>query len=417
MVPAHHHAQTFLGGIKTRRSLQRLVLIPVLVSLAACAPALTPLATKAGPTPESPTAPPPSATPQPSATAPPAVTPTPTPTLPPTVPADTVVEAGLLPPGFSLTRYADVFRPTSLAFGPDGRLYVASANQVVYALSDADGDRRAETRVTYAANLLTPLGLLWIGNDLYISYTGNVALVQDTNGDGLADRRVGVVTGLPNQLHQNDGLVLGADGYIYLGNGSTCDACVEASRYSAAILRFKPDGTDLSVYASGFRNPYDVAFNSLGDLFATDNGQDWLGDDLPPEELNYVQAGLNYGWPNCWAGDLDPACGDTAEPVAGFAAHSSADGLAFYEAEDFPPQYKDNAFVAIFGSYLLPQIERGVMRVQLTKTGEYYAAQSEWFLRLGATGRPLDLTVGPDGGLYVADYDQNVIYRIVYGAP
>lgn len=421
MVHSDHHPQTLLRPFtdQTRRCLQRLVLIPALAGLVACTQPLPPSPT-ALPTLSAPTAVhtlAPSATPTATASPVPSATPTLTPTPTATVPTNTVVEFGQLPPGFSLTKYADAFAPTSLAFGPDGRLYVASANQVVYAFADTDGDHRAETRVTYAAGLPTPLGLLWVGDDLYISYTGNVDLVQDTNKDGISDRRVSVVANLPNKLHQNDGMVLGSDGYIYLGNGSTCDVCTEASQYSAAILRFKPNGTGLSVYASGFRNPYDLAYNAAGDLFATDNGRDKLGDDIPREELNFVQAGQNYGWPDCWFGNNDLACANTVQSVANFTAHSSADGLTFYEGDNFPPQYKDNAFVAIFGSYILPQIPHGVMRVQLTKTGDTYTSQTDWFLSLGTTGRPLDVTVGPDGGLYVADYEEGAVFRIVYGAP
>lgn len=343
----------------------------------------------------------------PTVTATPTITPTPV----------IVVERGQLPPGFSLTVYAQVEVPTSLTFGPDGTLYVAAATQNIYALNDPDGDHRATLSSIFASGLDTPLGLLWIDKTLYISYKDNVVAMQDTNGDGVQDQSHIIVANLPTGLHQNDGMVLGADGYIYMGLGSTCDACVEVSPFSASILRFKPDGSDLSVYARGFRNPYDVAFNAAGDLFATDNGRDKLGDDIPLEELNHVRQGLHYGWPDCWEGNTDATCADKTGAVATFTAHSSVDGLAFYDAENFPPEYRDNAFVAVLGSYILPKIERGVQRVKLTKQGDNYTAKTEWFLQLGQTGRPLDLTVGPDGGLYVADYEQGLIYRIVYGAP
>ena len=362
-------------------------------------------------------------TPAPSATLGPtaSTTPTETSTPPPTAaPTDTpvvVVERGQVPPGFSLTVYATVPSPTSLTFGPDGRLYVASADQHVYVYSDETGSHRATLRSTFASGLDTPLGLLWIGDQLLISYNANVVAMRDTNGDGVEDQYTIIVPNLPIGLHQNDGMVPGADGYVYMGLGTTCDVCAENSPLSGSILRFKPDGSDLSVYATGFRNPYDVAFNAAGDLFATDNGRDKLGDDIPPEELNHIRAGLDYGWPDCWEGNTDAACTSKAHAVATFTAHSSVDGLTFYNATNFPPEYRDNAFAAVFGSYLLPQIERGVKRIVLSKQGDTYTGQAEWFLQLGTAGRPLDLTVGPDGGLYVADFAQGEIYRIVYGAP
>jgi putative membrane-bound dehydrogenase-like protein len=431
MVHSDHRSQAVLAKNTPRRFVKRLGVLLFLFGLTACSspqttvPLLTFTATQPAPSFTATLA----APPNPTSTSQPITTATmmPTVTPVPSVPTDTVVELGTLPPGFSLTIYANLYRPTSLAFGPDGRLYAASADGKIYALADNDGDRRAETVTIYASNFSIPLGLLWIGDDLYISYTNNVDLVQDTDGNGVSDKRVSVVANIPTGLHQNDGMVLGADGYIYMGNGSTCDACVEGSQYSAAILRFKPNGTDLSVVASGLRNPYDVAFNAAGDLFATDNGRDQLGDDLPPEELNHIKLGGFYGWPSCWEESLTsnagaiptlaPNCVNQTHAVARFTAHSSANGLTIYNGTNFPAEYQDNAFVAVLGSYNLIQIERGVQRVQLTKVGDTYTSQAEWFLNLGTGGRPLDVTVGPDGGLYVGDYETGQVYRIVYGAP
>jgi putative membrane-bound dehydrogenase-like protein len=350
-----------------------------------------------------------------------AFTPThPTPTLAASpTPIHTVVERGLLAPGFSLTVYAAVPAPTSLAFGPDGRLYAGSTNSAVYAVADNDGDHRGDGAQPFAVGLDTPLGLAWVGQELFVSVRGSVVAVSDTNGDGFAETRRTVIANLPSfGLHQNDSLALGADGYLYLGQGSTCDHCSETDPRSGTILRFKPDGAGFSVYARGMRNPYGLAFNSMGDLFATDNDRDDLGPTLPPEELNFIRQGLDYGWPDCWPGRNVPACASVAQPVATFTPHTSADGLAFYEAHQFPREYFDNAFVAVLGSiYMFPtDTERGVARVRLTRTSDGYTGQREWFLQL-PDGRPVAVTVGPDGGLYVADYENGLIYRIVYGAP
>ncbi len=403
------------------------LVLALALTLAACGGA-TPTAILSTPTPTRPaptrpvavatTTQPPTATatrptPTPTVTAPPTASPT------PTIPTNTVVERGTLPPGFSLTVWGSVRRPTSLAFGADGRLYVASGLGLVYTLRDADGDHRAEAAETYVTNMPVPLGLLWVGDTLFVSYTGAVAAVRDLDGNGAADNVRLIVSGLPSLgLHQNDGLALGADGYIYMGQGTDCDHCRQHDARNGTILRFKPDGSDFSVYATGLRNPYDVAFNAVGDLFATDNGRDDLGWDQPPEELNLIRQGLDYGWPDCWTGNLEGLCATRAQAVATFTPHKSANGLAFYHGAQFPPEYFDNAFIAVLGAINLrpADLERGVVRVQLTPNGDSYTSVTSLFLDL-PDGRPLDLTVGPDGALYVADYLNDSIYRIVYGAP
>jgi glucose/arabinose dehydrogenase len=339
--------------------------------------------------------------------------------LPPTRTPRLIVETGQVAPGFSLTTYAEVPNPSSLAFGPDGRLYVASTYGTVYVVDDPDGDHVAGPPLTFASAVTVPLGLAWADDWLYISYQGAVKAVRDSNGDGVSDRSRSLVSGLPSfGLHQNDGLALGPDRFFYMGMGTTCDHCREADPRNGTILRFGLDGQDLSIYARGLRNPYDLAFNAAGDLFATDNSRDDLGPDQPPEELNHIRAGQHYGWPECWLGNTAPLCAERVNPVAAFSAHISADGLAFYHGRQFPPEYFDNAFVAVIGSlYMFPaDTERGILRVKLTPRGETYVSETEWFVRM-PEGRPVDVTVGPDGGLYVADYGAGKVYRIVYGEP
>ena len=140
-----------------------------------------------------------------------------------------------------------------------------------------------------------PLGLLWRGRTLYVSESGRV------DAFGANGRRLRVVlSNLPYKLHQQDSIVAGADGRLYLGSGSTCDACSERDPRSAAILSFRPDGSGLRIVATGLRNPYGLTFVGRT-LYATVNGRDKLGDGEPAEEVVNVRQGGRYGWPELLA--------------------------------------------------------------------------------------------------------------------
>ena len=171
-----------------------------------------------------------------------------------------------------------------------------------------------------------------------------------------------------------------------------------------------------SVFATGMRNPYDLAFHPLTrEMFATDNGRDDLGLNAPFEELNHIVQGGNYGFPGCWNTHEQSGCEQMIPAIAFFEPHSSANGLTFYDGARFPEIYRNNAFVSIFGSWLKPGLQTGVQRVILTPNGNTYTTQTEWFLRFPAGVMPLPLLTGPDGALYVGDYINNVIYRVSYG--
>ena len=321
-----------------------------------------------------------------------------------------------VPPGFSFIKFADLYRPTSLSFDNAGQLYATSFDGTVHILSDEDGDGRSDSDTVFANGFSTALGITLRpgSSDVYVSSNGQITLLRDENGDDRADVRELVVSGLPTGLHQNDNLKFGADGWLYMGLGSTCDACVEADSRSASLMRFNVDTGESEIIATGLRNPYDLAFHpATGDLFATDNGRDDLGLDSPFEELNHIIVGGDYGWPGCWNEREGSDCTGTQTAVAFFEPHSSANGLDFYSGTQFPADYQNNAFVAIFGTFLTDGVQTGIARVQLTPDGSSYQSTVSWFAQW-PNGRPLPLIVGPDGALYVGDYINDAIYRISY---
>ena len=201
-----------------------------------------------------------------------------------------------VPDGYRAEIYASgLVQPTAMAYGPDERLYVAQNDGRIVTVRPRTRRPRA-----FAAGFAVPLGLAWRGRTLYVSAQGALHALRLTRGGNAARRRT-IVSGLPYELHQQDNVVLGRDGRLYFGNGSTCDACVEADPRSAAILSVRPDGSDLEVEASGLRNPFGLAIEpETGRLWVSVNARDDLGGWNPAESVVRLRNGADYGWPDCW---------------------------------------------------------------------------------------------------------------------
>ena len=346
----------------------------------------------------------------------------PTPVYTATIPATTSeLEGTILQPGFSILKFATLYRPTALTFDLSGNVLVASADSNIYILTDNDKDGHADTKSIFASGYYIPLGLTVhpVTGEVYVSYQGAIAILTDSNQDGVSDSSHTLVEGLPSTgLHQNNNLEFGTDGWLYMGMGSTCDACAETDARNATIMRFNIETGEKEIYASGMRNPFDIAFHPItGELFATDNGRDDLGLGAPQEELNLIIQNGNYGFPNCWDSQDAPGCEETIPAVAFFEPHSSADGLDFYTGTQFPSEYQNNAFVGIFGSWLNPALETGIKRVVLTPQNGTYTSEVSWFVKFPKGVMPLPIQFGKDGALYVGDYINDAIYRISYGVP
>ena len=313
-----------------------------------------------------------------------------------------------VPPGFRAEVYASgLERPTALAWGPSGRLYLAQETGEVVSVTPGSSRPRAE-----AGGFRVPLGLAWHRGALYVSARG--ALWRLSGG-----RRRAIVRNLPHGRHQQDNVVVGADGRLYFGSGSTCDACRERSRLSAAVLSVRPDGRDLRVVARGLRNPFGLALERrTGRLYASENARDDVPS--PAETIVEVRPGRFFGWPRCWANArtrrMVGRCRGVARPVAFLEPHSSADGLVVYEGDSFPARYRGDIFVALWGQYLSRRHGRRVERVVLDPSGDPRRARVTAFAR--GFEHPLAVTVDPEGALLVADHGRGVVYRIqARGAP
>jgi glucose/arabinose dehydrogenase len=335
-------------------------------------------------------------------------------------------------PGFEANVFAQgLSNPRFIAFGPDGDLYVADrGNGRIVALPDADGDGVADDQVALAQDLDRPHSLVYHEGSWYVGVPSGVVRLADTDGDGAADERETIIGDLPTSgNHRTRTVEFLPDGRMVVSVGSSCNVCEEDDPRRAAVLIYDgPEGGGERIFASGLRNAVGLAIHpETGQLWATNNGRDLMGDDLPPETVYIVQEGGDYGWPRCHSGDVvDPefggpgACQDVIQPVVQMQAHSAPLGLAFYDGRAFPSEFWGDLFIAFHGSWNRT-VPTGYSVVRLPlRDGEPQGPVEPFatgWLDLesnNASGRPVGLAVGPDGALYVSDDKGGFIYRISY---
>ncbi|AKB36957.1 L-sorbosone dehydrogenase [Methanosarcina siciliae C2J] len=353
-----------------------------------------------------------------------------------TVPIDNCGENGKgigcieLPAGFSIDYYAEnVEGARSMALSPNGTLFVGSRGAgKVYALPNRDGDNKADEVIVLANGLEMPNGVALRNGSLYVAEISRVIRYDDIEAR-LENPPGPVVVNADFPSDRSHGwkyIKFGPDGKLYVPVGMPCNICEQEDERYGTIMRMEPDGSQLEVFASGIRNSVGFAWHpETEELWFTDNGRDWLGDDLPPDELNRApEPGMNFGFPYCHAGYIpDPEfgalrnCSEFTPPEQKLGPHVAALGMTFYTGTMFPEEYRNQIFIAEHGSWNR-KIPIGY-RVTLVKlengTPVSYEPFAEgWLQGLAAWGRPVDVLVMPDGALLVSDDKNNAIYRISY---
>ena len=340
-----------------------------------------------------------------------------------------------LPQGFHIKVFAAGLKGVRwLKLSPDGLIYATMPGEgKVVRLADRDGDGVADYVDVFADNLPGVHGIDFANGYTYVATEKEVVRLQDTDGDGVADRRDVIVNDLPvGGNHKTRTILFRPDGKMYLAMGSECNACVDKDLRRAAISLYTADGQFEKVYARGLRNAVGMVFHPLtGELWATNNGRDLLGDDIPPDTIYNIKEDTDYGYPFCY-GDRVPDvtqnpppgyCEHTGRPAVQLQAHSAPLGLAFYFGEQFPQQFRGDMLVAYHGSWNRseltgykmvrvrfrdnqPDTSAGALLVEDFATG--------WLVNGKVWGRPVDPLVLPDGSLLLSDDYANAIYLIYY---
>jgi glucose/arabinose dehydrogenase len=335
-----------------------------------------------------------------------------------------------LPPGFSISLFADnVTNARSLALGTEGTVFVGTRSEGdVYALIDADRDGRAEQKITIAEGLNSPNGVAFRDGALYVAEVNRI-LRFDAIEAKLKNPPAPVIVSdrFPSDRHHGwKFIAFGPDGKLYVPVGAPCNICEPAPDRYAVIMRMNADGSGLETFARGVRNSVGFDWDPrTGELWFNDHGRDWMGDDLPSDELNHApRAGLHFGYPYCHQGDTpDPdfgnkrKCGEFTPPALNQGGHVAPNGLRFYTGEQFPPEYRGRLFIAQHGSWNRSE-KSGyrIMTVSLrnNRVDAYEVFAEGWKQGESAWGRPVDLLVMPDGSLLISDDQANAVYRVTY---
>ncbi len=345
-----------------------------------------------------------------------------------------------MPPGFAIETYADNLGSSLVSYpGPDpgprmllekdGVVYVSIPNrELIAVLPDRDGNNEADEVGVFISGLNYPHGLDYSDGWFYIAEENRVIRVRDDDNNLRADANSTevLIDDLPSGGHSTRTVKVNNDS-LYLSMGSSCNVCYEEDERRAAISRCDLDGSNCTVFASGLRNSVGMVFHpETGDLYATDNGRDWLGDDLPPDEINLIEEGNDYGWPICYGKNIHDTefdtnnstvnpCENRTPSLVDLQAHSAPLGLAFYDGGMFPEEYQGDLFVCYHGSwnrevptgYKIVNIDMDTLDVNDFATG--WLRENETVI-----GRPVDVIVAEDGSLLVSDDNAGKIYRIYY---
>lgn len=349
-----------------------------------------------------------------------------------------------LPAGFSADVFAEkVENARTMVRGPQGTIFVGSRTAgKVHAVIDRDGDFKADRVVVIASGLNQPNGLAMRNGALYVSTAGQLLRFDDIETQlDAPPKPVTVSNDLPNPKagHTWKFIAFGPDELLYMSVGAPCNVCLSPPLVSA-IVRMKPDGSEMEVFAEGVRNSVGFDWHPVtGELWFTDNGRDMLGDDVPGDELNVApKAGLHFGFPYCHQGDVtDPefgtqrACSTTEAPAQRLDAHVAAIGFTFYTGDMFPSTFKNAAIIAEHGSW--NRTPPSGYRVMVARTDGRRVTSYEplvegflpgmkdgtapggWAAGKAAQGRPADVLQLPDGSLLVSDDSGNRLIRISYG--
>ena len=333
-----------------------------------------------------------------------------------------------LPPDYEVRVFAKgLGKPRDLTLSPGGTLLVSDINRDrVIALPDKNGDGAAD-EVKVVADVSGVHGLAFYKDKLYVANVTSVVR-YNWNDESLTAVRDREIVSLPQtSLHSSRTIAFSPTGQMFVVLGSTCNVCDEDTSRAGSVVTVSSEGGSSKVFATGLRNAAFLATNpTTGELWGIEMGRDNLGDDIPPDEVNIIREGKNYGWPNCYGNrvqdkDFDTgsnSCGNTIPPIFEIPAHSAPLGLIFIDSQQFPSNWQGDLFVAYHGSWNRSS-PAGFKVVRLNVVGNTITSSEDFLTGFlegdnadSALARPVDLAFDQQGNLYLSDDKSGNIFII-----
>ncbi len=325
-----------------------------------------------------------------------------------------------LPEGFKIEVFAEGLKNArSLALSDAGTLYVGTRNKgKVYAVKN-------NQQYVLAKGLNMPNGVALRNGDLYVAEVNRILKFADIeNNLNTPPEPIVINDSYPDERHHGwKFIAFGPDDKLYVPVGAPCNIC-ESEEIFSSLTRINPDGSGFEIVQHGIRNTVGFTWHpETKELWFTENGRDWMGDDLPACELNHAPTdGLHFGYPYCHQGNVpDPEfgnkrdCKEFVKPVQNLGPHVAPLGMEFIPGKMFGTEYEGHILIAEHGSWNRSKaIGYRVMLVKLegNKATSYEVFAEGWLEDQTPWGRPVDLEFMPDGSLLLSDDFAGVVYRI-----
>ncbi|MDD2907698.1 MAG: PQQ-dependent sugar dehydrogenase [Candidatus Gracilibacteria bacterium] len=334
---------------------------------------------------------------------------------------------------FTISIFADNLSGARDLIGPDklgNYLLSRTSEGIITMLVIKNGEVKEKNDILKNLNNPHGLALGLDGTTLYYAETDKLSKIN-LYSDGSPEKIIDLPKG---GRHFTRSLLFGPDGKLYISIGSTCDVCNEKDERIASIYSINTDGSNFKKVASGLRNSVFMSTNPItGDIWATEMGRDNLGDNIPPDEINIIKSGNDYGWPTCYGNNVQDSqfdknvyivnpCTNKTPAHIELQAHSAPLGLSFIPEEGWPENYWNDLIISYHGSWNR-SVKTGYKLVHITLDDKGNATNTNDFItgwldeNGNASGRPVDILSSPGGVSYITDDKKGVIYKLAYNNP